>query len=116
MAEYPVFLRERIGLWTILKLDSAQTRSEHNLFFRGLALIVAFSILIQSAGMLWSRRDVGFDRVHLGEGRGTACPSVQGVPSPHSVGDCDAVRVDARGSNTTDWPLPGYPAKLCLAA
>jgi len=106
MAEYPVFLRERLALWTILKLDSAQNSVKNISVFRGpMLLSVAFSILIQSDGIAFGRRDVGFDRVHWLKDRGTAVHGFKVFLPAILLGIVTAVRVDAPRKHPPDWPL-----------
>jgi len=106
----PYFFVSGLALWTILKLDRAQTRSRTYLFSAALALIVAFSILIQSAGIALvgaMLASIGFTWL---KDRGTAVHRFKVFLPAILLGIVTQFAWMHRGSNPPDWPLPGYPA------
>jgi hypothetical protein len=105
----PYFFVSGLALWTILKLDRAQTRSRRYLFSAALALIVAFSILIQSAGIALvgaMLASIGFTWL---KDRGTAVHRFRVFLPAILLGIVTQFAWIHRGSNPPDWPLPGYP-------
>ncbi|PYX01605.1 MAG: hypothetical protein DMG86_09820 [Acidobacteria bacterium] len=105
----PYFFVSGLALWIILKLDRAQTRSRRNLFSAALALIVAFSILIQSAGIALvgsMLASIGFTWL---KDRGTAVHRFRVFLPAILLGIVTQFVWMHRGSNPPDWPLPGYP-------
>ncbi len=105
----PYFFVSGLALWTILKLDRAQTRSRRYLFSAALALIVAFSILIQSAGIALvgaMLASIGFTWL---KDRGTAVRRFRVFLPAILLGIVTQFVWMHRGSNPPDWPLPGYP-------
>ena len=105
----PYFFVSGLALWIILKLDRAQTRSRRNLFSAALALIVAFLILIQSAGIALvgaMLASIGFTWL---KDRGTAVHRFRVFLPAILLGIVTQFVWMHRGSNPPDWPLPGYP-------
>jgi hypothetical protein len=103
------FFASALALWTILNLDRAQSRSRRYLLSVALAVIVAFSILVQSAAIAlvgamlvsvvftWFRdRDAAVRRLKV------FLPAIL-------LGIVTQYAWMHHGSNPPDWPLPGYP-------
>jgi hypothetical protein len=105
----PYFLVSALALWTMLKLDGAQTRSRRYLFSAALALIVAFSILIQSAGIALVGAMLASIGVSWLKDRGTAVRRFKVFLPAILLGIVTQYAWMHRGSNPPDWPLPGYP-------
>jgi len=107
----PYFLASGLALWMIIKLDGAQSRSRRYLLSAVLALVVAFSILIQSAGVAL----VGAMLASIGftwfKDRGTADRRLRVFLPAILLGIVTQFAWMHRGSNSgpPDWPLPGYP-------
>jgi len=105
----PYFFVSALALWTILKLDGAQTRIQRYLSSAALALIVACAILIQSAGIVL----VGAMLASMGftwlKDRGTAVHRLRVFLPAILLGVVTQYAWMHRGSNPPDWPLPGYP-------
>jgi hypothetical protein len=105
----PYFFVSALALWTIQKLDVAQTRIRRYLFSAALALIVAYAILIQSAGIVLvgaMLAAVGFTWL---KDRGTAVHRLRVFLPAILLGIVTQYAWMHRGSNPPDWPLPGYP-------
>jgi hypothetical protein len=105
----PYFFVSGLALWTILKLDRAQTRSRRYLFSAALALIVAFSILIQSAGIALVGAMLASIAFTWLKDRGTAVLRLKVFLPAILLGIVTQFAWMHRGSNPPDWPLPGYP-------
>jgi len=105
----PYFLVSGLALWTILKLDGAQTRSRRYLFSAGLALIVAFSILMQSAAIALVGAMLASIAFTWLKDRGTAVRRLRVFLPAILLGIVTQFAWMHRGSNPPDWPLPGYP-------
>jgi hypothetical protein len=105
----PYFFVSALALWTILKLDGAQTRLRRYLFSAALALIVACAILIQSAGIVLvgaMLASIGFTWLR---DRGTAVHRLRVFLPAILLGIVTQYAWMHRESNPPDWPLPGYP-------
>jgi hypothetical protein len=105
----PYFFVSGLALWTILKLIGAESRSRRYLLSAILALIVAFSILIQSAGIALvgaMLASIGFTWL---KDRGTAVHRFRVFLPAILLGIMTQFVWMHRGSNPPDWPLPGYP-------
>jgi len=105
----PYFLVSALALWTTLKLDGAQTRSRRYLFSVVLALIVAFSILIQSAGIALVGAMLASLAFSWLKDRGTAVRRLRVFLPAILLGIVTQFVWMHRGSNPPDWSLPGYP-------
>jgi len=105
----PYFFVSGLALGTILKLIGAESRSRRYLLSATLAPIVAFSILIQSAGIAL----VGAMLASIGltwlKDRGTAVHRFRVFLPAILLGIMTQFVWMHRGSNPPDWPLPGYP-------
>lgn len=105
----PYFFVSALALWTILKLDGAQTRLRRYLFSAALALIVVCAILIQSAGIVLigaMLASIGFTWL---KDRDTAVHRWKVFIPAILLGIVTQYAWMYRGSNPPDWPLPGYP-------
>ena len=100
-----------LALWTILKLNGEQTQSRRYLFSAALALIVAFSILIQSAGIALVGAMLASVVFTWLKDRGTAVHRFKVFLPAILLGILTQFAWMRRGSNNAppDWPLPGYP-------
>ena len=107
----PYFLVSGLALWTILKLNGEQTQSRRYLFSAALALIVAFSILIQSAGIALVGAMLASVVFTWLKDRGTAVHRFKVFLPAILLGILTQFAWMHRGSNNAppDWPLPGYP-------
>lgn len=105
----PYFFVSALALWTILKLDGAQTRLQRYLFSAALALVVACAILIQSAGIVLVGAMLASMVFTWLKDRGTAVHRLRVFLPAILLGIVTQYAWMHRGSNPPDWPLPGYP-------
>jgi hypothetical protein len=106
----PYFFVSGLALWTILKLDGIQTRSKRYLFSAALALIVAFSILIQSASIALVGAMLASIAFTWLKDRGTAVHRLRVFLPAILLGIVTQFAWMHRAGNAPpDWPLPGYP-------
>jgi hypothetical protein len=106
----PYFFVSGLALWTILKLDGVQTRSRRYLFSAALALIVSFSILIQSAGIALVGAMLASIAFTWLNDRGTAAHRLRVFLPAIMLGILTQFAwMHRAGNNPPDWPLPGYP-------
>jgi len=105
----PYFLVSGVALWTILKLCGEQTRSRRYLYSAALALIVAFSILIQSAGIALVGAMLASVAFTWLRDRGRAAYRFKVFLPAILLGILTQFAWMHQKSSPADWPLPGYP-------
>jgi len=103
------FFVSGLALWMIIKLDRAKIGSRQYVFSAALALIVAFSILIQSAGIALVGAMLASIAFTWLKDRGTAVHRLKVFLPAILLGIVTQFAWMHRGSNPPDWPLPGYP-------
>lgn len=105
----PFFFVSALALWTILKLDGTQTGLRSHLLAAALALIVACSILIQSAGIALVGAMLASIVLAWLRDRGTSVHRLKVFLPAILLGILTQLAWMHRVSNPPDWPLPGYP-------
>jgi len=105
----PYFFVSGLALWIVLKLDGAQTRARRYLLSAALALTVAFSVLIQSAGIALVGALLASMAFTWPRDRGTAVRRFRVFLPAILLGIVTQFTWMHRGSTPADWPLPGYP-------
>lgn len=105
----PYFFVSALALWTILTLDGAKSQARKYVLSGALALIVAFSILIQSAGVALVGAMVACIACTWLKDRGTAFHRFKVFLPAILLGILTQFAWMHQGRNPPDWPLPGYP-------
>jgi hypothetical protein len=105
----PYFFVSGLALWTIFALDGAETRSRRYLLSAALALIVAFSILVQSAGIALVGAMLASVACTWLKDRGKVVYRLKVFLPAILLGILTQFAWMHQGKNPPDWPLPGYP-------
>lgn len=105
----PYFFASGLALWIILKLDVAKTRLRRYLLSAVLALIVGFSILIQSAAIALVGAMLAVIAFTWLRDQGKAAYRLKVFLPAILLGIATQFVWMHQGSNPPDWPLPGYP-------